>query len=78
MATYITVVPAYGRDYKSKKEVLEAWNDGKDFVIADAFHGNGRYINKQDAEANPELVIHVRYKRQTMVAEMPRGKRKSA
>ena len=29
----LTVGPAYGRDYKSKVEVLEAWGEGKDFAI---------------------------------------------
>jgi hypothetical protein len=27
-----TLTPAYGRDYKSKKEVLTDFRDGKDFV----------------------------------------------
>lgn len=27
------LVPAYGKDYKSKEEVLKAWNDGKDFLM---------------------------------------------
>lgn len=25
---YITLVPCYGRDYKYKKEVVEAWEGG--------------------------------------------------
>lgn len=75
---YITVAPAYGRDYKSKKEVIQAWNDGLDFQIVDMFHGNGKYISKRDVIENPDLVINVRYKRQTMVAVMPRGARKTA
>ena len=28
----IHAVPAYGRDYKSNAEVLQAWKDGKDFI----------------------------------------------
>lgn len=78
MAEYVTVIPAYGRDYKTKKEVIEAWNDGKDFQIVDMFHGNGRYISKRDVIENPSIVVNVRYKRQTLVAVMPRGNRKTA
>jgi hypothetical protein len=38
----IHAVPAYGRDYKSKAEVLQAWETGKDFK------GAGGYINKDN------------------------------
>lgn len=58
----MTVTPAYGRDYKSKKEVLEAWNANKDFQIADMFHG-GTYVNKQDVK--PGETISFRYSRLT-------------
>ena len=42
----MTVVPNYGRDYKSKKAVMEAWNNNIDFKIEPA----GQAINKQDAD----------------------------
>ena len=29
----LTVIPAYGRDYKSKKALLADWHNGKDFYI---------------------------------------------
>jgi len=47
-----TIVPAYGRDYKSKKELLIDWNNNKDFRIMDISAGryDGSYINKADAE----------------------------
>ena len=60
---YVSAVPAYGRDYKSKKEVLVDWQAGKDFLIQDMFRSG--YINKNDKPAN--LVLNVRYKRLTMV-----------
>jgi hypothetical protein len=44
----MTLVPAYGRDYKTAKEVKEAWEQGKDFEVADMFTTGGRYCNKQD------------------------------
>ena len=63
---YITVVPAYGRDYKSAKEVVEAWDAGKDFRICDlSSPRDGGYINKDDAPKG--ATVNVRYKRATQV-----------
>lgn len=58
MPEYLSAIPAYGRDYKSKKEVMAAWNEGKDFLIQDMRHSG--YINKDDKPAN--VVLNVRYK----------------
>lgn len=33
---FITLIPAYGRDYKSSKEVKADWEAGKDFVMTDS------------------------------------------
>lgn len=64
MATrYLSAVPAYGRDYKSKKEVLADWNAGKDFLVQDVVESG--YINKNDKPAN--VVLQIRYKKLTMV-----------
>lgn len=47
---YLTLVPAYGRDYKSGKDVQADWDAGKDFQINDMMHPNdGAYINKPQA-----------------------------
>lgn len=66
MSRYVTAVPAYGRDYKSKKAVLEDWNAGKDFLIQDMFLSG--YINKADKPAN--IVLHIRYKNLQQIAEV--------
>jgi hypothetical protein len=67
MNRYLTVVPAYGRDYKSKAAVLADWNAGKDFRIQDiSSPDNGRYVNKADKPA--DVTLNIRYKRLTMVA----------
>jgi hypothetical protein len=59
MATYLTVVPAYGRDYKTAKQVKEAWASGSDFLIQSINHNGGMYINKAD---KPEdVIMNVRY-----------------
>lgn len=55
----LTVVPAYGRDYTSKKLVLEDWEANKDFRIIEG-SANGSYLNKSDAEQNG-LEVWVRY-----------------
>jgi hypothetical protein len=63
---YQTLVPAYGRDYKSGKEVQADWDAGKDFQIADAFSpDDGKYINK--ADARPGQSFNIRYKKLTQI-----------
>lgn len=64
--TYYSAVPAYGRDYTSKKAVLEAWAAGKDFIIRSMDSNDGRAVNKADLPAG--VVLNVRYKRLTQVA----------
>lgn len=67
----MTLTPAYGRDYKSQKDVKSAWEDGKDFVIADLFHpDNGRYINKQDAVSGGIKSVNIRYKKLTQICSI--------
>jgi hypothetical protein len=63
MKRFLHVVPAYGRDYKSKKEILADWNAGKDFQICDmSCQNDGAYVNKEDAENDSALwEVHVRY-----------------
>ena len=60
----LIVVPAYGRDYKSQKEVKEAWAQGKDFIIS-SMHSEdyGRYVNKEDAPKGS--FINIRFKNNT-------------
>jgi hypothetical protein len=59
------LTPAYGRDYKSAKEVKADWEANKDFVIADiSSPDDGRMINKQDA---PKGTYNIRYKKLTQI-----------
>ena len=56
-----TVTPAYGRDYKSKKAALDAWNANEDFIINDMSNRwDGKPVNKQGAEEEG-LSIMIRY-----------------
>ena len=52
--------PAYGRDYKSKKAILEDWIAGKDFMISSP--ERSVYINKADAEKGGIFQVNIRYK----------------
>ena len=60
MQQTLEVVPAYGRDYKSQKEVKTDWENNMDFQIV-SVQEYGRYINKQDADRTPDQSIIVRY-----------------
>jgi hypothetical protein len=63
---YLTVVPAYGRDYKSQKEVRADYEADKDFRICDMSSPyDGAMVNKSDKPANVTLMV--RYARLTKV-----------
>ena len=53
--TYQTVVPAYGRDYKSAKAALEDWHGGKDFRA----EPQGQYCSRRDF--GPTVMVNIRY-----------------
>lgn len=73
MSTSLTLVPAYGRDYKSEATLLADWKAGMDFRIMDAScRYSGAYINQQDALNTPALrEVHVRYDRLLKQAIIP-------
>jgi len=54
--SWITVMPAYGRDYKNKKDALADWDANKDFIET----SSRRAISKNYADANGYKVI-IRY-----------------
>ena len=56
-----TLTPAYGRDYKNKKDVLTDFDNNKDFIINDMFSPyNGKYCNKSDIK-NTYKSVKIRY-----------------
>ena len=65
----IHVVPAYGRDYTSKKALQADWDAGKDFQISD-FNSrwHGAYINKEDAKGDAVVVRYNKLKKQTVIS----------
>ena len=65
--SYIIVIPAYGKDYKTQKEVKAAFDAGKDFEITDMFHRGGRYVNKRDLPAGHKLQVRYAAGRKVMM-----------
>lgn len=64
--SYVNLSPAYGRDYKSKKEVETDLLAGKDFIIEDLIHPySGKPCSPlQDMKGQK---INIRYKGMRMV-----------
>lgn len=64
--TMMSLLPAYGRDYKSQKAVLEDFRNGKDFVVnCITSPYNGKYCSKRDFNCGDRL--YFRYNRQSSV-----------
>lgn len=59
-----TLVPAYGRDYRSAKEVRKDFEAGKDFRV----EPSGQYCSIRDIPAGTEVFI--RYRGLRMVAKL--------
>jgi hypothetical protein len=68
---YMTLSPAYGRDYKSAASAVEAWRLGRDFIIEDIVRpGCGLPVSIESAsELKAEGVtnLRIRYNRLTRV-----------
>ena len=62
-----TLVPAYGRDYKSSKEVKADLLAGKDFRA----EPSGQMCSIRDLPAGTEVIIRYRSLRQVMVFKVP-------
>lgn len=58
------LIPAYGTDYKSASEVVEAWFNGKDFQCV-----NGQYCSTRDFDGSQQ--IEIRYNKERRVAYFP-------
>lgn len=58
------LAPAYGRDYKSKREVLADLKQGKDFIITNVFDpSDGKPINLPALMAAGFDSVQIRYSR---------------
>ena len=66
---YITLTPAYGRDYKSKAAVLKDWLEGKDFIIAtEDVPWSGKPMNVSQAD-QPQYNIRYAQNRKLCVVK---------
>ena len=61
---YCSLTPAYGRDYKSLKEVHTDFNDNKDFVM----EPSGQYINREQFAKG--VTVNIRYSQLRKVASV--------
>ncbi len=64
----LTVIPAYGRDYASKEEVLADWNADKDFESQN--YGASGYINKSGAKEYGIVEVTIRYAKLRRLAKV--------
>lgn len=65
----VTLVPAYGRDYKSKATLLADWTAGLDFRMSDYKYG-GSYTSIRDLSSfiqDGVTHLHFRYSRLTKI-----------
>lgn len=63
---YHVLTPAYGRDYRSRAEVLKDWNADLDFVLQPA----GQLINRAQVKAGH--AVNIRYQGNRKVAVIRR------
>ena len=65
----ITLVPTYGRDYKSKKAVQDDFDANKDFKIMDmSSRWDGKPANKSDLKSSGYTSANIRYAKMRKVA----------
>jgi hypothetical protein len=70
-----TLKPAYGRDYATPQQVLAAFDEGMDFVVADEGQWSGKYINKPQLEGLQVDSVAVRHDASTKIVTLERDSR---
>ena len=63
---FITLLPAYGRDYKNKKLIIDDLNNNKDFLESTSL----RAINKQQFKELNISSFNVRYDQQRKITNI--------
>jgi hypothetical protein len=66
----LILTPAYGRDYKSAKEVAAAFAADKDFQVATIGYGGG-YTNRADLLNLGVQTVNIRYNKLRNVVVIP-------
>ncbi len=64
---YMTLIPAYGRDYKTAKDAKAAFEANKDFMVTSGID-DGRYINREQIE--PGTTVNIRFKQLRNIAQV--------
>mgnify|MGYP003123144020 FL=1 len=63
---FLTLLPAYGRDYKSKRVIIDDLNNNKDFLESTSL----RAINKQQFKELNISSFNVRYDQQRKITNI--------
>ena len=63
---FLTLLPAYGRDYKSKRVIIDDLNNNKDFLESTSM----KYINKQQLKELNINSFNVRYDQQRKITNI--------
>ena len=63
---FLTLLPAYGRDYKSKKAIIDDLNNTRDFLESTSL----RAINKQQFKELNISSFNVRYDQQRKITNI--------
>ena len=66
---FITLLPAYGRDYKSKRLIIDYLNNNKDFLESTSL----KAINKQQFKELNISSFNVRYDQQRKITNIKIG-----
>jgi hypothetical protein len=64
--SHVTVTPAYGRDYRSRKAAVAAWEAGDDFILACYGHPfDGLPCNVESLQEGGDTYdsVNIRYNR---------------
>lgn len=71
---YLTVTPAHGRDYRTKAEVVAAWEQGEDFILRDSSsRWNGLPIDKEGALRAGFTTVTLRFQKERSYAVVKLG-----
>ena len=60
----MTVIGAYGRDYKNSTDALADWEGGKDFQIVSVGRWMGSYISNRDG-----IEVSIRYDQKRKIVQ---------
>lgn len=66
---YLTLIPAYGRDYRNKADVIRHFLEGKDFQTTDL--SSHAYLSIRDFHAGVKVTLRYANKTKTCVVTVP-------